>query len=149
MKEFLRYNDKIRQCQKSYDNKSKRSQRVWGHGCVFFYFIFKNGQIPASFCLFSLFSLSNSKWQIYTWNYINWAYYAWDSNPRPQMVGADDSTELWRLPSVFCFLPLIFAIVTYISTHWLSLTVICLIRLVYWKHFFISRNRLKPICLLN
>ena len=50
----------------------------------------KNGPIPASFCLFLSFShynFNNTNWKKRRWC-------AWDSNPG--MVGADETTELWR-----------------------------------------------------
>ena len=56
---------------------------------------FKNGPIPASFCLFSFFfhyNFNNTNLKKFRW-------IAWDLNPRPQdrrMVGTDETTELWR-----------------------------------------------------
>ena len=46
-------------------------------------FFFKNGPIPASFCLFSFFSHSNSndKYTIWTIKIEKRGWWAWDSNP--------------------------------------------------------------------
>ena len=55
---------------------------------------FKNGPMQASFCLFSSFShynFNNTNWKKRRWC-------AWDLNPRPQMVVADDTTTELRRP---------------------------------------------------
>ena len=55
------------------------------------HFFKKSGPIPASFCLFSSFSCYNfnTNWKKHRWC-------AWDLNPGRRMVGADETTELWR-----------------------------------------------------
>ena len=57
----------------------------------FFYFLIKNGPIPASFCLFSFFSRYNFNTN---WKSIDGVLGIQTRGRR--MVGADETTELWQ-----------------------------------------------------
>ena len=68
---------------------------------------FKNGSIPSSFCLFTLFSHSNSNNKNLNnipklktaYTYVVLVIRTWCC----RIIGADDSTELWRPPSNYIF----------------------------------------------
>ena len=64
-----------------------------------------NGPIPASFCLFLFFHIpiqvTNIHFEQYKLKKHRWC--AWDSNRGGRMEGADESTELWRHPTIHNF----------------------------------------------
>ena len=65
---------------------------------------FKYGPNPASFVYFRPFLNTTTKiGQNFTEKKHRWC--AWDSNPGPHMVGANESTELWLLPCCYNCLP--------------------------------------------
>ena len=57
-------------------------------------FFLKNGQFPASFCLFSSFSQHNVNYS----TKFDYKKHRWTRTRGGMMVGADESTELWRHP---------------------------------------------------
>ena len=62
----------------------------------------KKSAKPGLFLL--IFVLFSSQWQVqYKFDYKKYRWCAWDSNPGRQMVGADESTELWRHPNLCLF----------------------------------------------
>ena len=63
--------------------------------------LYRVKQCPASFMFIYVISTFQFKWQIYNLNYLNWksldvVFGIWTRGRR--MVGADNSTELWRPP---------------------------------------------------